>query len=103
MDGFTTFDRMWSDYSSGFGNPNGEMFFGLEKLHKMTQAIGRDYRLRVCMVETDGRESFAEYDMFAIESEAMFYMIVIGNFLNSSSAGELATVTIQIFIAIKRI
>ena len=93
LDGFTTFDRLWGEYSSGFGNPTGELFFGLEKLHKITQAIGRDYRLRVAMVETEGHESFAEYDTFAIESEDMFYSIVVGRFMKSSSAGELANVT----------
>ena len=36
IDGFTNFYRGWNEYVAGFGNVSGNLWAGLDKIHKMT-------------------------------------------------------------------
>ncbi|KFB47742.1 AGAP012539-PA-like protein [Anopheles sinensis] len=83
-DGKENFFRNWTDYRDGFGNLNGEFWFGLEHLHKMT--TGRKHELMVEMKDYFGNYAYAHYDEFVIESEAEGYRLKKGN--HDGTAGD---------------
>ena len=71
LDGSVDFYRGWSDYKNGFGNLNGELWLGLDKIHRLTKTKNR---LRVDLEDTTGKTAYAEYDMFAVTSKFIMIM-----------------------------
>lgn len=67
------FLRGWNDYKYGFGDLDGEFWFGLEKLHQLTKN-GR-FELAVELEAYNGTYKFARYDEFAIGSEDEMYSL----------------------------
>ena len=54
-DGTVNFTRNWSDYENGFGDLEGEFWYGLRNIHHLTTRD--DVELRIDMVrEDDGTE-----------------------------------------------
>ena len=78
LDGSVDFYRGWNDYKRGFGNLNGEVWLGLEKIYRLTRS-GR-YKLRVDLEDTSGNTAYAEHDMFAVTSERTKYQLGIGSY-----------------------
>ncbi|XP_059223071.1 ryncolin-4 [Stomoxys calcitrans] len=75
QDGSVNFYRNWADYKSGFGNPDGEFFIGLEVLHNLT-SNGLPQELLVVMQEFDNTERQAKYDLFQVGNETEKYAIL---------------------------
>ncbi|XP_013111361.2 fibrinogen-like protein 1 [Stomoxys calcitrans] len=75
QDGSVEFNRSWNEYSNGFGNPNGEYFIGLQRIHDMT-TNGPPHELRIILKDFDGHTRYAHYDLFRIGSEAEKYTLV---------------------------
>ncbi|XP_060707180.1 tenascin-X-like [Hemiscyllium ocellatum] len=83
MDGKTNFIRNWKAYETGFGDPAGEHWLGLLKLHQLTAQ--QNYQLRVDL--RNGQESaYAIYDNFLVESPAERYKLSVGKY--SGNAGN---------------
>ncbi|KAM9438045.1 tenascin-like isoform 2-T2 [Salvelinus alpinus] len=80
------FFRNWKNYTGGFGDINGEFWFGLANLHKMTTA--GQYELRVDLRD-NGESAYAQYDKFTIAEPRSRYKIHIGGF--SGTAGDSMT------------
>ncbi|XP_073828358.1 uncharacterized protein [Musca autumnalis] len=74
LDGSVAFDLGWEDYKKGFGNPNGEFFLGLEKLHALT-TYGATQELLVVLKDHQNQTRYAKYDIFRVGSEAESYVI----------------------------
>ncbi|XP_037110805.1 fibrinogen-like protein 1 [Syngnathus acus] len=86
-DGKENFDRAWVEYKHGFGDlhsPDGEFWMGNDALHHLTSQ--GDYDLRIDMEDFDGKESFAEYKKFKVDSETDLYRLHLGEY--KGNAGD---------------
>ena len=75
--GTVDFTRNWSDYKNGFGNLEGEFWYGLRNIHHLTT---RDQvELRIDMVkETDGEAFSWTYQTFSVGGAADKYRLTVG-------------------------
>lgn len=72
-----TFNQTWEAYRRGFGQPDGEHFIGLERLHSLT--YGRSYEVAF-ILNRDGQEHVGIYDRFEIDNGRDHFPIrVIGS------------------------
>ena len=78
LDGSVDFYRGWDDYKRGFGNRNGEFWFGLDKIHRLTSY--NNSMLRVDLEDGDGYTSYAEYGLFVVLSESKNYELIFGTY-----------------------
>ena len=87
IDASVDFYRGWEEYKNGFGDPNGNFWLGLEKVHKLASP-GRGAILRVDMKHVNSPDSvrYAEYSIFEILSESEGYKLKVGGF--SGDAGD---------------
>ncbi|XP_073829370.1 fibrinogen C domain-containing protein 1-like [Musca autumnalis] len=86
QDGSENFQRGWDDYRNGFGNPQGEFFVGLQKLHEMTTYEGPQ-ELIVILGDWENEQRHAKYDLFEIGGEDEQYAIrQLGEY--SGTAGD---------------
>ena len=87
VDASIDFYRGWQEYKNGFGDPNGNFWLGLEKVHKLASP-GRGAILRVDMKHVNSPDSvrYAEYSIFEILSESEGYKLKVGGF--SGDAGD---------------
>ena len=78
LDGSVKFlNRGWKDYKSGFGNPNGEFWLGLDKIHRLTKTKNK---LRVELQDWKGNSAYAEYSLFAVSREQTKYKLSLGSY-----------------------
>ena len=75
LDGSVDFNRTWCDYKHGFGSKSGEHWLGLDKINRLTWRTKN--KLRVDL-ESEIYKPYAEYDLFAVESELKNYSLIIG-------------------------
>lgn len=56
------FNRDWSDYKNGFGDPAKEFWLGNENIYMLTN--NEDYSLRVELEDFEGNKRYVLYDAF---------------------------------------
>ncbi|CAK8694715.1 unnamed protein product [Clavelina lepadiformis] len=83
VDGTENFFRNFSDYVTGFGNPKGEFWLGLDSLHKLTK--NGEYELRIDMEDFDGNMRYAFYSNFLVGA-GTDYELTVGGY--SGDAGD---------------
>ncbi|XP_035828532.1 ficolin-1 [Aplysia californica] len=76
------FYRGWTDYKYGFGDLTGNFWFGLEKIHQLTNK--ERYELRFDMTYK-GKDYFASYDNFWLLGEPENYKIQMSGFSGNAS------------------
>ena len=75
--GNVNFTRDWNDYVNGFGDLNGEFWYGLDNIHYLTTRD--DVELRIDMVmEDDGSELTWTYQTFTVAGANDKYTLTIG-------------------------
>ena len=79
------FNVNWDDYKNGFGDLKWEFWLGLEKIHCLTTATCRA-ELRVDLGDDKGKEAYAIYDYFALESVKTNYTLHFGAY--NGTAGD---------------
>jgi len=80
------FTRDWTDYKNGFGDLNGEFWFGNEFIHQLTKNKGdKGMRLRVELESHYGQSAWAEYDTFRVDGEDQEYRIWVGGYSGNAS------------------
>ena len=83
IDGSIDFYRNWTDYKNGFGNLDGEVWLGLDKINRLT--ISEQCKLRVDLEDWEGNSAYAEYDAFDISNGATKYQLSIGTYSGENS------------------
>ena len=75
--GTVNFTRDWADYENGFGNLNGEFWYGLRNIHALTTQ--NEVELRIDMVrESDDFEFYWTYQSFRVAEASDMYRLTIG-------------------------
>lgn len=72
QDSSVNFNRNWTDYRNGFGNPAGNFFIGLERLHNLT---ANGVHLTVVLRDFDNVRKEAKYSNFQIGNEEEKYIL----------------------------
>ncbi|CAG2233987.1 Angiopoietin-related protein 1,Ficolin-1-A,Ryncolin-1,Fibrinogen C domain-containing protein 1,Tenascin-N,Ficolin-3,Fibrinogen C domain-containing protein 1-B,Fibroleukin,Fibrinogen-like protein 1,Ficolin-1,Ficolin-1-B,Fibrinogen beta chain,Angiopoietin-4,Tenascin-R,Ryncolin-2,Techylectin-5B,Microfibril-associated glycoprotein 4,Fibrinogen-like protein A,Ryncolin-3,Angiopoietin-2,Ficolin-2,Fibrinogen alpha chain,Tenascin,Angiopoietin-related protein 2,Techylectin-5A,Ryncolin-4 [Mytilus edulis] len=78
FDGSVDFNRNWLECENGFGNVDGEFWFGNHYVHTLT-ASGK-YELRINMVDKNNNKKYAVYQNFSIGNAASKYKLSVGNY-----------------------
>ena len=82
--GPVNFTRDWADYENGFGDLNGEFWYGLRNIHALTTQD--EVELRIDMVrEEDGSEHSWTYQTFRVAGASDNYRLTIGDREGESS------------------
>ncbi|XP_067672744.1 ficolin-2-like [Haliotis asinina] len=77
-DGDVDFTRTWKEYREGFGDLDGDFWFGNENIHKLTR---KGYtRLHIQLTTFDNITYNIEYGDFRVRSEAEQYQLIVANF-----------------------
>ncbi|PKU42164.1 tenascin-n isoform x1 [Limosa lapponica baueri] len=82
------FYKRWKNYVEGFGDPTGEFWLGLDKLHNLTSSSPIRYELRVDLW-TASESVYAVYDFFQVASGKDRYRLSVGNY--RGNAGDAMT------------
>ena len=75
-DGKENFNRKYTEYQKGFGDPNEEYWLGLEILHRLTNAY--NVKLRIDLEDWRGATRFATYSTFSIGARSGYRLNVSG-------------------------
>lgn len=81
------FNRSWLEYKLGFGELDKEFWFGNDFIHKLT--FDEDVELRIILEDSTGRNVWAEYSMFKVDSEEYNYNLIIGGYRGTVPDGFL--------------
>lgn len=73
QNGGVNFNRGWTSYKEGFGNPLSEFWCGNEFLYNLTNS--NNYTLRIDMWDVNDAHSYAIYDRFSVSSEDSNYQL----------------------------
>ena len=93
IDGSIDFFRYWKDYKTGFGDPLGEFWLGLDKINRLTK-IGRNI-LRVDLQDTTGITKYAEYNFFSVASEKAKYKLGLGTYTGKNTQHTITIIYLQ--------
>ncbi|KAM7363816.1 ficolin-2-like isoform 2-T3 [Cochliomyia hominivorax] len=97
-DGSIDFYRNWTEYKQGFGNPIGEFFAGLDRIHNLTNS--RDHELLIILEEYEGSIKYVHYDHFLISDEKDRYRLKsLGKY--SGTAGDHLRLHLNMFFTTK--
>ena len=77
-DGSVDFNQPWSDYEKGFGNLNGEFWYGLKLINCLTQT--GQWELRIDFEFQNKTRSYLHYNKFKVGSATDEYPMTIGGF-----------------------
>ena len=77
-DGSVSFNRGWAEYEEGFGDLNGEFWYGLQPLHCLTSQ--GQWELRIDLTHTNGTKTYLNYKQFEIGSASDDYPLKISQY-----------------------
>jgi len=77
-DGTENFNRPWTDYENGFGDLNGEFWYGLKAMNCLTQT--GQWELRVDFEFPNKTRSYLHYNVFRVGSVSKEYPLTISGF-----------------------
>ena len=77
-DGSVDFNRPWSDYEEGFGDLNGEFWYGLKNMNCLTQT--GQWELRIDFEFKNKTRSYLHYNEFKVGNTTDEYPLTIGGF-----------------------
>ena len=75
-EGMENFDRIWSEYKEGFGDLEGEFWYGLKNIHCLTNR--ESVELRLDLEDERGNKVTTTYQEFRVEESENKYRLHIG-------------------------
>ena len=84
LNGRLLFDRTWTEYETGFGNPKKDFWLGLDKLHQITSA-GIKFKFRVELGSWDGEIEWAEYTDFSVGNSSSNYQLQLSGYSGNTT------------------
>ena len=78
QDGSVDFNQPWSDYEKGFGDLNGDFWYGLKSISYLTQT--GQWELRVDFEFQNNTKSYLHYNVFKVGSATDEYPLTISGF-----------------------
>ena len=78
IDGSENFNRSWSDYEKGFGDLNGEFWYGLKAINCLTQ-VGQ-WELRIDIEFLNTTISYLHYTEFKVGNSIDKYLLTVSGF-----------------------
>ncbi|KAM7111424.1 angiopoietin-2 isoform 2-T2 [Molossus nigricans] len=88
-DGSVDFQRTWTEYKVGFGNPSGEHWLGNEFVSQVTNQ--KRYVLRIRLTDWEGNEAQALYEHFFLSGEELNYRIHLKGL--TGTAGKISSIS----------
>ena len=77
-DGSVSFNRSWVEYEEGFGDLNGEFWYGLTPLYCLTSE--GQWELHIDLTHTNGTKTYLRYKQFAVGSASDKYPLKISQY-----------------------
>ena len=77
-DGSVDFNQPWSDYEKGFGDLNGEFWYGLKSMNYLTQT--GQWEMRVDFEFKNKTRSYLHYNVFKVGNATDEYPLTISGF-----------------------
>ncbi|XP_048590523.1 uncharacterized protein LOC5517493 [Nematostella vectensis] len=78
QDGSVDFWRNWAEYKNGIGDLQGEHWLGLDRIHRLTNAVTNE--LRVDMEADAGETAHTQYGHFSVAAESDKYRLSVGSY-----------------------
>ena len=85
LDGSQDFYKLYSEYKTGFGNPTGEYWLGLDSIHCLTTRSPRT-ELQVDLADFEGEFRHAAYSIFSVGNSGTGYRLFVGGY--TGTAGD---------------
>ena len=82
VDGWVLFNRTWDEYVSGFGDPTGSYWLGLENLHLIT--LARNTTMHVELESWKDDIEWAQYDHFYVAGHDTNYTLHLDGYTGST-------------------
>ena len=83
QDGSVDFNRGWEEYEDGFGELNGEFWYGLRAVHCLTGQGGWEMRMDIKLA--NGTNIFLQYEQFKVASAKDKYKLTVGGFQGTTT------------------
>ena len=96
QDASVDFYRGWQDYKYGFGDLNGNLWLGLEKIHRLTKSDQNI--LRVDLINFNYEKAYAKYGTFSVASKSESYKRKVGSFSGKYDHEEIIDKLYAIYI-----
>ena len=78
IDGSVDFAKDWVDYKNGFGDPAGEYWLGLDRIHAISKYFGNHLLLRIKATAFNGDSTTLITEGFSVDNEANRYKLTCG-------------------------
>ena len=89
QDGSVDFNRPWADYEKGFGDLNGEFWYGLKAINCLTQT--GQWELRVDFEFENKTRSYLHYNIFKVGDTDAKYQLMIDGFTGITPTDPFST------------
>ena len=78
VNGSLSFEKTWQQYEKGFGDPSGNFWLGLEKIHLLTKS--KNSTLRVDLINLTLEKGYAKYKQFRVGENETGYKLDVENY-----------------------
>ncbi|XP_061190183.1 fibroleukin-like [Saccostrea echinata] len=78
VDGSIRFDRNWTEYKNGFGDPERDVWIGNDVIHQLTRGKNSSLYVSIKLSQGGYRQLYELYERFSISNESEKYKLFLG-------------------------